>query len=73
MQPHLLEKILGKIWANLANVGEIWINLGKSNLNLGKFNYIWTKSKSCISKNTRSPTRLWWSASWKQVKWCYSA
>jgi len=35
------------------------MKFGKKCLDLGKFEKIWAKSKSCIPKSIRSPIRLW--------------
>jgi len=67
MQPHLFAK---NFLAKLVSFGQIWLNLAKlrrhlstiepkfvqKSLDLGKFDYIWVKSKSCIPKNIQSPT-----------------
>jgi len=44
MQPHLLAKKIGYIWANFIG----WAKKGE----------IWAKSKSCISKNILSHTAM---------------
>jgi len=34
-------------------------SLAKLKRNLGKFDWIWAKSKSCIPKNIQSPSDMW--------------
>jgi len=48
----------GQIWLDL---GEVWAKLKRNlekRLDLSKFDWIRTKSKSCSSKNIRSPTAM---------------
>jgi len=62
MQPHPLRNFLGKICEDLVKIWQIWAkfaqNLGNSDYDLGKFDYIWAKSKSCMPKNIRSPKAM---------------